>query len=707
MKRTYLSTFLSILFLLAVTACGGGGGGGGGSDPAPASTQPPVSTPDVAGTWEVTETNNDDCGDGNAPVTWAATVTQNGTSVTVSYGGVSRSGTMDGNTLSWSGSYPEEGGTTTVSSLTITFSGDSASGTATWSWTDGTDSCSGTTAISGERASTSGTTPAAPSGLSAVATSSGSIDLTWQDNADNEDAYILERSEVSSTNGFSVLPTLPADSQSFSDTGLSPSTTYYYRAASSNIEGQSAYTDVEDATTDAAPTIPPDPPSNLNGSATSSTSVNLFWTDSSDNESSFDIYKAVGPGGSFTLAQTVSANVTNATIDGLTPATSYAFKVIAVNAAGPSVDSNIHEITTLADDDPPEVPSELTVGNATSSSLTLNWTKTGDNETGFYVYRSSSQDGTYSKLPTSTTATSYTNTGLSASTTYWYKVSAYNNAGDSAQTAAVSGTTQPQSVTPPNAPTEPVVSNITSISATLSWTDNSDNESGFQIGTCTGLVLLGNNGALSCLTGFTQVAQVGANVTSYTFTGLSADTTYSHFVRAYNNTDSSANTGVKFTTALGPAADPSIVRIINDLASNPPWGDYNGLIRIRIGPSLDSVSSNNTELLTPYDSVPYDSAISLETLVPGQSIDFDVSGFTGEYYIYIEAGWWDLILSTVDFSPLWWEKTATNVFGCNGSTGYQKNQFIRIFPPFGDPEVVQVSDYLPMYDTWVGHPTCR
>ena len=100
------------------------------------------------------------------------------------------------------------------------------------------------------------------------------------------------------------------------------------------------------------------------------------------------------------------------------------------------------------------------------------------------------------------------------------------------------------------------------------------------------------------------------------------------------------------------------------------------------------------------------SAIPLELLTPGQSLDLDASGFTGEYWIYIEAGWWDLVLDFITFEPLYWQKTPTNVYGCDGSEGYQKWSFIRVYPPFGDPEVIRVSDFLPMYGTWVGHPAC-
>ncbi|MFP3937125.1 MAG: fibronectin type III domain-containing protein [Phycisphaerae bacterium] len=71
------------------------------------------------------------------------------------------------------------------------------------------------------------TTPAAPTDLTATAVSSSQIDLTWTDNSDNEDDFRVERSLDGSS--FSEIATVGANVTTYSDTGLSESTTYYYR----------------------------------------------------------------------------------------------------------------------------------------------------------------------------------------------------------------------------------------------------------------------------------------------------------------------------------------------------------------------------------------------------------------------------------------------------------------------------------------------
>lgn len=93
------------------------------------------------------------------------------------------------------------------------------------------------------------TVPADPSGLSANAVSSSQINLSWTDNATDEDSYQVEQS----TDGvnFSFIATLSADSTSYSDTDLSPETTYTYQVNASNTAGSSGYTNTASAATHA------------------------------------------------------------------------------------------------------------------------------------------------------------------------------------------------------------------------------------------------------------------------------------------------------------------------------------------------------------------------------------------------------------------------------------------------------------------------
>ncbi|NOY44626.1 MAG: hypothetical protein GXP50_04120 [Deltaproteobacteria bacterium] len=132
---------------------GNGGSGDGGSEGSVDGTTGDVA--DVSGSWTVHETvDGSDCGEGTTSDSYTIAVTQNGTQLAVTAQGNTFAGTVSGNTLSWTGSYPEEGGTTTITSLHLTLdaAGTSGGGTVSWTWTDGTETCSGTTEITVNRA---------------------------------------------------------------------------------------------------------------------------------------------------------------------------------------------------------------------------------------------------------------------------------------------------------------------------------------------------------------------------------------------------------------------------------------------------------------------------------------------------------------------------------------------------------------------------
>jgi N-acetylmuramoyl-L-alanine amidase len=95
-------------------------------------------------------------------------------------------------------------------------------------------------------------TPAAPSDLSASAASSIEIDLTWQDNSDNESGFKIERS-LNGSSGWAQITTVGPDVTSHTNSGLSTHTQYYYRVRAYNSEGNSGYSNTASATTNSPP----------------------------------------------------------------------------------------------------------------------------------------------------------------------------------------------------------------------------------------------------------------------------------------------------------------------------------------------------------------------------------------------------------------------------------------------------------------------
>lgn len=181
----------------------------------------------------------------------------------------------------------------------------------------------------------------------------------------------------------------------------------------------------------------PAAPSNNQVTASTTTTMTVMWTDNSDNETGFEVYQSTD-NINYSLVTTTAANATSHQSTGLTDDTRYYFKVRAVNGAGNSAYSGTaNGYTKLT------APSNLSVGSATPSTLTLSWTDNTDTETGFKVERSPNGSNSWVQIGTAAAnATSYQDTGLSDGTTYYYRVRAYssNQDGEYSNTAN-SGTT--------------------------------------------------------------------------------------------------------------------------------------------------------------------------------------------------------------------------------------------------------------------------
>lgn len=287
------------------------------------------------------------------------------------------------------------------------------------------------------------------------------------------------------------------------------------------------------------PVTVPSAPSSLTAAATSSSQINLSWTDNSNNEDGFRIERSTGSSTTYTEIATVGPNATSYSNTGLNASTQYNYRVRSYNTAGNSGYSSVASATTQASTpSSPAAPTALAVSVVSSSQLNLTWTDNANNEAGFRIERSTGSSTTYAEIATvAANVSSYSNTGLTASTQYNYRVRAYNATGNSAYTSVVSGTTPG---TTPSAPSALNVAVVSSSQLNLSWTDNSTNETGFRIERSTGTS-----------TTYAEIATVGANVTTYSNTGLTAATQYNYRVRAYNAAGNSVYTSVVSGTTQG------------------------------------------------------------------------------------------------------------------------------------------------------------
>ncbi len=165
---------------------------------------------------------------------------------------------------------------------------------------------------------------------------------------------------------------------------------------------------------------------------------------------------------------------------------------------------------------PPAVPTGVTATAKSSSSITISWTAPAG-ATWYNVFSSTSPTGPFVNF-VGTTATPLTNTGLSAGTTYYYEVRAWNTGGWSALSSPpVSATTLPL---PPAVPTGVTATAKSSSSITISWTAPAG---------ATWYNVFSSTSPTGPFVNF-----VGTTATPLTNTGLSAGTTYYYEVRAWN-----------------------------------------------------------------------------------------------------------------------------------------------------------------------------
>jgi hypothetical protein len=388
------------------------------------------------------------------------------------------------------------------------------------------------------------------------------VDLLWNDLNGDQTGFKILRATGSST-VFIPIANIDGGIMSYADTTVQPVTTYTYKVEPTNAGGAGPATLSPTVTT---PAIPPAAASNLAATPISSTQILLQWVDNSSTETGFEILQSSG-GSVATVVATTAANVTSVLVGGLTQTTVYTFQVLATDLGADSTPSNSVTVSPLPN--VPAAPTNLTAYSVSPTEIDLAWIAGDSTATGYLIERAG-VTGAFSQIATVTGAlTSYADTALIPNTVYRYRIQATNalaaTVGIAAGSSAYSNvSTAATPLTPPTAPLAPsnlIATATGATQVTLTWTDNSTNETAFLIERMGGTTSSSTTGSTTSTTPppapgsttgttttgtttttaqFVQVAVAGPNVTTFVDTGLVANTLYSYRVRATNAGGNSA-----------------------------------------------------------------------------------------------------------------------------------------------------------------------
>jgi fibronectin type 3 domain-containing protein len=409
------------------------------------------------------------------------------------------------------------------------------------------------------------TISAAPTGLSATATSSTQINLTWTASTGAASYNVLN----STTSGgpYTTVATGIATT-SYSNTGLTASTTYYYVVEAVNAGGTSANSSQASATTQAGA---PAPPTGLTATTASTSQINLSWT-ASTGATSYNVLNSTTSGGPYTTVATGVAT-TSYSNTGLIAGTTYYYVVQAVSSGGTSGNSSQASAITIS-----AAPTGLSATATSSSQINLSWTgSTG--AASYSVGRSTTSGGPYTTIATGIATTSYSNTGLTASTTYYYVVEAVNAGGTSANSSQASATTQAGAPAPPTGLSATTASTS---QINLSWTASSGATSYNVLNSTT------SGGP------YTTVA-TGVATTSYSNTGLIAGTTYYYVVQAVSSGGTSGNSSQASAITISAAPTGLSATATSSTQINLTWTASTGAASYNV---LNSTTSGG-----PYTTV--------------------------------------------------------------------------------------------------------
>jgi len=361
--------------------------------------------------------------------------------------------------------------------------------------------------VAGFRTSSVITAPTAPSNLDAIASGYDSMSVSWDDTSDNESSFELQRSLDGSA--WSTIASLAANDNSYEDNGLNASTTYHYQVRAGNSADNSAWSNTGFDTTFALPANVDD----------------VAYSESSSRGS---------VSGSYLNTQTDGGSV----------------QTVRENSSGGPKRSRRQSFTHTWLFD--------VLGGAGGVVFNANAWVSGSEGSNFYYSLDGGSSWTLMFTVDSTSSSNAQSYALPGSASGDVRIQARDatqSNGEAVDTLSVdylviSSYTTPGA--PPVAPSGLLVNSTTSDSVDLSFTDNADDEFGFDLwrsdsdpsATCSGGASVGSAGPSS---------GTGGNVVT-TDSSAAADTPYWYWVLAFNGGgDSDCSNVVSATTTIAPA----------------------------------------------------------------------------------------------------------------------------------------------------------
>lgn len=396
-----------------------------------------------------------------------------------------------------------------------------------------------------------------PNSLTVTPVSSSRIDLSWTYLSSASHRTVIERKTGAGGTWSVITPSpLPEGVTTYSNTGLSSGTEYFYRIKAVSGTDLNVYSTSypKDSTGVGAATLLGN--ITLHGNASPSNRIYLSWSGGSGGTEY--VIERKGLSGDFVSIASLSSDARSWFDTGVIPNAQYTYRIKARSATNESVYSNEVTIANTY----LESPSFLQANVVSGSVIELKWVDNSINETAFEVWRKVHGENDYKLYATlGQNAKSFIDDEVNTGIQYYYMVRAYSD-----QTNTYSAFSYPVSLgvgilTPPSNLNYSVTSDT---QITLTWKDNSDNENSFKVER-----KVGEDGS------WTEITTLSANTTSYSISGLVPYVHYYFRVRAYsyNYSSGSYSNEIEVSTGVPKAPSSLVVDTLSSSEVSLSWKD--------------------------------------------------------------------------------------------------------------------------------------